>query len=111
MDARQVVFTGPRQVELQPRDVSTASLGPTELVIRSVASLISQGTEGAAYQGLLMPGGAEQRYPGRPGYANLGEVIATGPDTGFAEGDRVFSMAQHVSHARLNVARALCVPV
>ena len=111
MKAQQVVFTGPRQVEVQAREVSTDDPGSTELVIRSVASLISQGTEGAAYQGLLMPGGAEQRYPGRPGYANVGEVIATGADTGFAEGDRVFSMAPHVSHARLDVGRDLCVRV
>jgi 2-desacetyl-2-hydroxyethyl bacteriochlorophyllide A dehydrogenase len=112
MQIRQVVFHGPDTASLDPRELDTSSLGPSEIVVESEASLISQGTEGAAYQGLLMPGGREQRYPQRPGYANVGRVIETGSGEGpFAVGDRVFTMANHASHARIDTTSQLCVRV
>lgn len=110
MHIRRVVFNGPHTAALEPVELDTAALGPTEIVIQSEASLISQGTEGAAYQGKLMPGGREQRYPQRPGYANVARVIETGGTDGpFAVGDRVFTMANHASHARIDTATQLCV--
>jgi 2-desacetyl-2-hydroxyethyl bacteriochlorophyllide A dehydrogenase len=111
MHVQQVIFAEPHRAVLESRELDTATLGPTEIVVRSLASLISQGTEGAAFQGLLTPGGKEQRYPGRPGYANVSEVVASGSEAPFAAGDRVFSMAPHVSHARIDTGRELCVPV
>lgn len=111
MKIKQVVFREPRMARLESRDLDTDALGPSELVIKSEASLISQGTEGAAWQGLTMPGGQDWTYPQQPGYANVGRVIAVGGDVPFAVGDRVFSMAKHASHARIDLTRELCVPV
>ncbi|MGN6484143.1 MAG: alcohol dehydrogenase catalytic domain-containing protein, partial [Thermomicrobiales bacterium] len=105
--ARQIVFLNPGNASLEPLALPDDQLAPTEIVVRTVASLVSPGTEGASYQGLLMPSGKERSYPDTPGYANVGEVIATGDASGFTVGDRVFSMAKHVSHARLNTARDL----
>ena len=107
IDARQIVFLNPGNASLEPIVVADDQLAPTEIVVRTVASLVSPGTEGASYQGLLMPSGKERSYPDTPGYANVGEVIATGAASGFAVGDRVFSMAKHVSHARLDTTRDL----
>jgi len=107
IDARQIVFLSPGNASLEPVVVDNDTLGPTEIVVHTVASLVSPGTEGASYQGLLMPSGKERSYPDHPGYANVGEVIATGPESGFTVGDRVFSMAKHVSHARLDTRRDL----
>lgn len=112
MDIRQVVFNGPHDAVLADQTLDTAGLGATEIVVQTEASLISQGTEGAAYQGLLMPGGAEQRYPQSPGYANVARVIEAGSEDGpFTVGDRVFSMSRHTSHARIDTADSLCVLV
>jgi len=107
IDAHQIVFLKPGDAALEPLALSDAGLAPTEIVTRTIASLVSPGTEGASYQGLLMPSGKERTYPDRPGYANVGEVIATGEASGFAVGDRVFSMAKHASHARLDTTRDL----
>ena len=107
IDARQIVFLNPGNASLEPVVVDNDALGPTEIVVRTVASLVSPGTEGASYQGLLMPSGKERSYPDHPGYANVGEVVASGDASGLAVGDRVFSMAKHVSHARLDITRDL----
>lgn len=107
IDARQIVFLSPGNASLEPVVVDNDALGPTEIVVHTVASLVSPGTEGASYQGLLMPSGKERSYPDHPGYANVGEVVASGDASGFAVGDRVFSMAKHVSHARLDITRDL----
>lgn len=111
MEARQVTFTAAGKAKLRPITFDGSGLGQNEVVVRSLMSLVSPGTEGASFQGLLMPGGAEQRYPQTPGYANVGEIVASGPHSGFAVGDRVFSMASHVSHYRLDTRLQLCVAV
>lgn len=112
MDIRQVMFRGPRDAVLADQTLDIADLGPTEIAVESEASLISPGTEGAAYQGLLMPGGNQQRYPQSPGYANVARVMEVGAaECRFAAGDRVFTMTRHVSHARIDTATTLCVRV
>jgi 2-desacetyl-2-hydroxyethyl bacteriochlorophyllide A dehydrogenase len=112
MQIRQVLFERPLTTVLETCELDTSSLGPTEIVIETEASLISQGTEGAAYQGLLMPGGQEWTYPQRPGYAHVGRVIEVGAADGpFGVGDHVFSMTPHVSHARIDTTTQLCVRV
>ena len=111
MRIQQVIFQQPREATLEARDLDVDNLRPAELVIASEASLISQGTEGAAWQGLTMPGGQDWTYPQQPGYANVGRIIAAGDDVPFAIGDRVFSMAKHASHARIDLTRELCVAV
>jgi 2-desacetyl-2-hydroxyethyl bacteriochlorophyllide A dehydrogenase len=108
---QQVIFHGPRNATLDEVLLDRSNLAPTEIVTETLASLISQGTEGAGYQGLLMPAGGEQRYPQRPGYANVGRVIEAGTEAPFAVGDRVFSMSSHASHARIDTATTFCVAV
>lgn len=112
MQIQQVIFNGPQQAVLETRDLDTENLAAREIVAVTEASLISQGTEGAGYQGLMMPGGSAQRYPQTPGYANVSRVIEVGSDDApFAVGDRVFTMASHASHARIDSATSLCVKV
>jgi 2-desacetyl-2-hydroxyethyl bacteriochlorophyllide A dehydrogenase len=112
MQIQQVVFTGPRQAVLEDRQLDTQNLQSSEIVIESESSLISQGTEGAGYQGLMMPGGGDQHYPQTPGYANVSRVIEVGGnDTPHKVGDRVFTMANHASHARIDCKTTLCVNV
>jgi 2-desacetyl-2-hydroxyethyl bacteriochlorophyllide A dehydrogenase len=112
MQIQQVVFRAAEDAALESRELDVDDLLPSEIVLESEASLISQGTEGAGYQGLLMPTGGDQRYPQTPGYANISRVIAVGgEECSFSTGDRVFTMASHASHARINTATSLCVRV
>lgn len=99
-EARALWFVGPRQVEL--RAETPREPGPGEVVVRALASGVSQGTELLLYRGegperfdpSLDESGAPT-YPRRYGYAWVGEVIARGADARFAEGTRVFALAPH----------------
>lgn len=112
MQVQQVIFGGPHDARLETKALNVDDLRPLEVVVQTEASLISQGTEGAGYQGLKMPGGGEQSYPQTPGYANVSKVTAVGSEEcPFVVGDRVFTMASHVSHARVDTESSLCVRV
>lgn len=79
-----VTFTAPRQAELKELAPDDRPLGPDELSGRTIASLISPGTEiGGGY--------LEGSYPSQPGYAAIFRVEAIGPDvTDVRPGDVVF---------------------
>ena len=96
MKASRICFVAPNQLELQDFDFEAANLGPREIALRTVASLISPGTELACLSGI--EGWA--RMPFVPGYAACGEVIAAGPNAGVAPGNTVFAYTAHASHAR-----------
>lgn len=105
--ARALWFVGPRKVEL--RDEKVRAPGPGEVVVRALASGVSQGTEMLLYRGegpdVFDPSVESERtgtgtdtcetYPRRYGYAWVGEVVATGTGTRLAEGTRVFALATH----------------
>lgn len=105
MQGHRAVVTKPNVIEMQPFDVPDP--GPTEVLIRTRATLVSPGTERAFFMALPNTNAA---YPLIPGYSNIGEVIAVGADVdGVAVGDRVASGTHHASHV---VAPAVsCVPV
>jgi threonine dehydrogenase-like Zn-dependent dehydrogenase len=72
--------------------------GPQAIVCRTVATVISPGTELAAWTGLppLRPGSI---YPRLQGYCNVAEVLYTGRDvTKVAAGMRVLSFTSHRTH-------------
>ena len=104
--ARALWFVGPRAVEL--RDEPLRAPGPREVVVRGLASGVSQGTEMLLYKGdgpaVFDPSldgpvgdGAAPRatYPRRYGYAWVGEVVARGSEARLHEGTRVFALAPH----------------
>lgn len=101
-DNRALWFVGPRSVEL--REETIRAPGPNEVVVRALASGVSQGTELLLYRGEgpspfdpSLDGGdpVAPTYPRRYGYAWVGEVIARGPGARFGEGTRVFALAPH----------------
>ena len=109
----RVVVTGPMQATLEPIEVETTDLGPTEVVIRTLVTLISPGTELANWQGKLHIGNDQPRwYPmNRVGYANVGEVVAAGSELAVQPGQRVYSMGTHASIVRIDAHDRFCVPV
>ena len=51
LPGERVVVLAPMQAALEPIEVSTDDLGPTEVVIRTRVTLISPGTERANWHG------------------------------------------------------------
>ena len=104
--ARRLVFTGPGEVAVEAFDPGAP--GPGEVLVRTMVTALSAGTEGLLWRGLwpaevaLDPILPEYRgpatYPMAYGYAAVGRVEAVGPgtDPGWV-GRLVFSFTGHRS--------------
>jgi len=104
LESTAIVFTGPRQVEVQQR--SLADPGPRGVTVQTLVNLMSMGTELICYRGESDPGTHWHgwvRYPFHPGYSCVGEVVAVGSNVSeFREGDRLFACVSHASHANVS---------
>jgi len=100
MKSKAIVFTGPLQVEV--REQETPAPGPGEVLLETLVSLVSTGTESFCFRGEFEPGTSWAgwvKYPFYPGYSNVGRVIALGEGvTDYQVGDRVCSLLGHVQH-------------
>ena len=108
MKTHQIVFTEMNKAELLERDIDD-QLGPNQALVRAEHSVVSAGTEGAGFTGLVkeMPfSGGGDPYPMNTGYGHLGEVLAVGSAvTMCAPGDRVLSFAPHASLVKADATR------
>ncbi|MBI3972158.1 MAG: alcohol dehydrogenase catalytic domain-containing protein [Chloroflexi bacterium] len=96
--ARGVVFTGPKQVELETFELSDP--GPQQVLVRTTRTLVSAGTEVKSLVNMR----GEARYPTRPGYSSVGVVEAVGSAvTDVQPGDRVLTMGRHASHTMVDL--------
>jgi 2-desacetyl-2-hydroxyethyl bacteriochlorophyllide A dehydrogenase len=99
--ARAVWFAGPREAEI--RDEVLSPRGEDDLLVESIASLVSPGTEMNVYRGesatpeeLALPTAAgEYPFPIKFAYQSVGRVIEAGPKSGYREGDVVFAVHPH----------------
>ena len=112
-ESQTLVFAEPRQARFEPEELGAPGSG--ELIVRSLVSLISTGTELTAYSGdFPREGSAWARYvtyPFRPGYSLVGEVAAVGPAVeGLAVGERVFAHAGHASAVKVPADRVVKLP-
>ncbi|HCU37367.1 MAG TPA: hypothetical protein DGT21_18615, partial [Armatimonadetes bacterium] len=101
MKSKAIVFTGPRQVELVELEVKEP--GPGELLLRTLVSQVSTGTELICFRGECDPDTHWAEFmapPLYPGYSAVGEVVAVGDGvSGFAVGDRLSSVHKHQQYA------------
>lgn len=112
MKASQLVVVEPGRIELQEFDTDE-SLEPWEALVRCQHSIVSAGTEGAGFTGLVkeMPFGDSGQYPRTTGYGHLGEVLAVGSEvTACKPGDRVLSFSRHASIIKVDTRR-MAMPV
>ncbi|HTE18732.1 MAG TPA: zinc-binding dehydrogenase [Armatimonadota bacterium] len=90
-------------------------LKPTEVLVKVDRTIISAGTELANFTGLdpdTRDRGKWCCYPWVPGYGGIGRVVEVGNAVkGLAAGDRVYGIYNHATHAVVDTAARLCVPV
>ena len=78
-----------------------------ELVVKTIVTAISPGTETAFLLGLP---NTPRKYPIYPGYSNVGVVIEIGEKANFKVGELVASSSQHASHVLVKENETLKVP-
>jgi len=94
MKGKRVVFVRQNQVAVEDFELRQPASG--EVLIESVSSLISPGTETAFLMALPNTPGV---FPQYPGYSNAGIVAAVGDAVSqVGVGDRVVSWTPHASH-------------
>lgn len=106
IDAKRVMFVEPYVVRLEGFKFDPAP-ADNEVVIRTLASIVSAGTE------LACLAGSEDwaRLPFAPGYGAVGQVIAVGKGVrDIAIGDVVFTHSNHASHAKGEVVTVKVPP-
>jgi len=113
MKIKHLIIPEPGRIELQNGEIDD-DLAPNQALIEAEHTIVSAGTEGAGFTGLVkeMPFGDGGHYPRGTGYGHLGRVLATGKDVSMCKpGDRVLSFSNHASIVKGDAARmALPVP-
>jgi threonine dehydrogenase-like Zn-dependent dehydrogenase len=117
---RAVEFLGPRSLRVVEEAVP--AVGPGQLLVRTLCSMVSTGTELKVFKGdvdssqptdLTISGMADRlAYPLRYGYSLVGEVVAVGDGLSGADwlGRTVFSFSPHASAVVVDAAAVLVVP-
>lgn len=102
-------LTGPRQLHLKRETIDLDVIGPTEVVARTIVSVISPGTEIAAYIG-APPLRPMKVYPRVNGYCNVAEVLAVGSKVeGIRVGDRISTHQSHRTAFKCDQSRVNAV--
>lgn len=113
MKSRQLIVVEPGRIELQEVEID-GCLQPHEALVDAEYSIVSAGTEGAGFTGLVreMPFGDAGTYPRATGYGHLGRVLEVGSSVEMCRaGERVLSFSRHASLVKADAARmALPVP-
>lgn len=100
---RCVAFTERERAEQVAVEPDSTPLAPCEVAGRTLATLISAGTELAAYQG--------NDFPARPGYAAAFQVDAVGSEVSdIRPGEVAFCMGPHRSFQRAQRDQVLPLP-
>ena len=100
MLARRVVFTGSGEVELEDFELENPAQG--EILIETLYTVISPGTERAALLAEPNTITRAKGFPFVPGYANVGRIIEVGDAAEpYRPGQLVATMLQHASHGLL----------
>ncbi|MFQ6095293.1 MAG: zinc-binding alcohol dehydrogenase [Candidatus Bathyarchaeia archaeon] len=106
LHCKRVVF--PRKGEVAVEDFELRQPRDNKVLIRTVSTLISPGTETAFLMALPNTPG---RFPQYPGYSNAGVVVSMGSRASrFKVGDRVVSRKNHASHVIASENELMMIP-
>ena len=114
MEIHSLVFPSKDQCAVESNAIADTP-GPGEVLVRNRFSLISAGTELAMFtethRGFEEPDFGYAKFPFRPGYAAVGEVLAVGDGVAdLAPGARVFHRSRHATHTLVSHDAVLPVP-
>ena len=108
----RLVFPAGRQVSFE--GFTLPALGPGQVRVRAVCSLMSTGTENIVFNRLFAPDTHWDKwvvYPFFPGYSLIGVIEAVGADvTGFAIGETVAVRGSHASHHVIDASLVYHMP-
>jgi 2-desacetyl-2-hydroxyethyl bacteriochlorophyllide A dehydrogenase len=116
MHRRTIYFTAPRQVEL--REEPLPALGADEVLVETICSAVSAGTEMMIYRGEFPKQidavdsiSSGIHYPTKYGYSNIGRVKEIGATVNGEWKDKfVFSFQPHTSHFITNPYSLFPIP-
>ncbi|MGI8748525.1 MAG: alcohol dehydrogenase catalytic domain-containing protein, partial [Deinococcus sp.] len=103
MDAQVLVLRGVRRLGWGTRLLPPP--GPGEVLVRSLLSAVSVGSELSLVEGRVVA-----PFPRSLGYQTLGFVAAAGEGVALPPGTRVMTLSGHASAAVLSAGRCLAVP-
>jgi 2-desacetyl-2-hydroxyethyl bacteriochlorophyllide A dehydrogenase len=113
METWSIVFTDKEKVEVL-KETFNPTLGGTEILCASIASVISTGTELQCLRGVFDPGTNWSdwvKYPFHPGYLMVAEVLEIGQDVqGIQKGDRVSVSRSHTQYFKVDAKHAYVLP-
>jgi threonine dehydrogenase-like Zn-dependent dehydrogenase len=100
MRGRRVVFRGIQEIVLEDYDVQRPQ--PDQVLVETLYSAISPGTERAMLLAQPNTVTADRGFPFEPGYSNVGRVIEAGAEVrNYRAGDLVATVQTHRSHVVL----------
>jgi 2-desacetyl-2-hydroxyethyl bacteriochlorophyllide A dehydrogenase len=119
MERQALYFTGPRQVAVQSEPLPSPAFG--QVLVQTIMSAISPGTELLVYRGLapldlardetITALAGDFSFPLTYGYAAVGQVLELGPGVAPAwKGRLVFAFQPHASHFLATPEELLRVP-
>jgi len=112
MLSKRIVFTRPKELLLEEIDIPSPS--KDQILVKTLTTLISTGTELTIFSGEFPKGSHWDRYgqfPFVPGYSNCGKVVEVGEGVEeFRVGDRVVSNAPHMEYVLISKDEAIKVP-
>lgn len=101
MKIQRLVFPDKHRCEVEDAELNEA-LGPGEVLLKTRRTLVSAGTELAmftrAHRGFDEPDFGYAKYPFKPGYSAVCDVVASNGDV--PQGARVFSSTLHATYAK-----------
>ena len=112
MKIQHLVVVEPGRIEVQEQELDE-SLKPNEALVETEYTIVSAGTEGAGFTGLVkeMPFGDGGQYPRTTGYGHLGRVLSVGSGVSMCKpGDLVLSFSRHASLVKADAGR-MALPV
>lgn len=105
MNGKAIVFSEVKKAEIQEISIDEKNIPSGNVLIETIYSLVSAGTETACYRGME----AWFKLPRTPGYSCVGRVIAKADNvTELEVGDLVFCRGQHSQYQYLSTSSNYC---
>lgn len=108
---KKILVEAPHIVIESTDQFDNSSVGPFEVIVKTIYSHISAGTELACIAGME----SFFKIPDTPGYTAIGEILQTGSMVShLSKGDVVYTFGPHASHFKIDLSdrwHGICVKI